>query len=133
MRWAATAAAFGDDAAGIGNALGLTHNQPQTAAAARRRRDRLFPSAPAAGWFVVAEIFLSHARDAAMTLGVSPTARKHRRAITFPALHAGMGPYVFGLFAVVSFGFGLLTHRYLPETKGRSIDDVTNVIEAAQW
>ena len=130
------AAAFGDDAAGIGNALGLTHNQLQTAAVgALAGVIGFFSIGPgSAGWFVVAEIFPSHARDAAMTLGVSLNwVGNIAVAITFPALHAGMGPYVFGLFAVVSFGFGLLTHRYLPETKGRSIDDVTNVIEAAQW
>ena len=77
-------------------------------------------------WFVIAEIFPTHARDAAMTLGVGLNwLANWLVAFSFPLAQYLLGPYTFVLFVASTAAFGAFTYAFVPETKGRSLREVT--------
>ena len=77
-------------------------------------------------WFVIAEIFPPHARDAAMALGVVINwLTNWFVAYTFPILHELLGSYVFLPFAASTAFFAVLILRRLPETRNKHVDDIT--------
>ena len=77
-------------------------------------------------WFVIAEIFPPHARDAAMALGVVINwLANWFVAYTFPILHELLGSYVFLLFVASTASFAVLILRRLPETMNKHVDDIT--------
>ena len=77
-------------------------------------------------WFVIAEIFPPHARDAAMALGVVINWMANWFvAYTFPILHERLGSFVFLLFAASTASFAVLILRRLPETMNKHVDDIT--------
>lgn len=81
-------------------------------------------------WFIIAEIFPLHARDSAMALGIFINwIANWLVAFTFPLLLEYTQPYTFLVF-VASTGFFLwFTRRFVPETKGRTIVQVTKLFE----
>ena len=77
-------------------------------------------------WFVVAEIFPPHAREAAMALGVVLNwSANSFVAFSFPTALELLGPRVFLLFAASTAAFGAVALRCLPETKNKHVDDIT--------
>ena len=77
-------------------------------------------------WFVIAEIFPTHARDAAMALGVGLNwLANWLVAFSFPLAQYLLGPYTFVLFVASTAAFGAFTYAFVPETKGRSLREVT--------
>lgn len=48
-------------------------------------------------------------------------------------LHQAMGPYVFLVFVVLLICFILFTWFKVPETKGRSIDEITSMFKQAAY
>lgn len=77
-------------------------------------------------WFIIAEIFPMYARDTAMTLGVCLNwVANWLVAFSFPLLKRVMGQYTFFLFTGTTFVFGIFTYMKVPETKNRSIKEVT--------
>ena len=76
-------------------------------------------------WYVVAEIFPMHARDAAFSLGLGLNwAANWLVAFAFPLVQRALGPYTFLIFACSSAGFGLFTWACVPETRKRSMTQV---------
>ena len=73
-------------------------------------------------WFIIAEIFPTYARDAAMALGVSLNWVAYWLVVfTFPIFQHALGPYTFLLFFAATSVFGVFTYYCVPETKGRTI------------
>jgi SP family facilitated glucose transporter-like MFS transporter 1 len=81
-------------------------------------------------WFIIAEIFPLYARDTAMGLGVVINwLANWLVAFSFPQVQAAMGDYTFLCFAGSTFFFGVFTYRYVPETKARTLVEVTKEFE----
>ena len=77
-------------------------------------------------WVVISEIFPNRIRGAAMSVAVlSLWIACTVLAFGFPLLNAALGAHgAFWLFGVISvFGFTVIL-RYLPETKGKSLEDI---------
>lgn len=77
-------------------------------------------------WFLVNEIFASNARPtaASIAVGVNWIAAFFVGLLFLPIAQA-LGPYVFLVFVVLLAGFIVFTIKKVPETKGRSIDEIT--------
>ncbi|EDO42667.1 predicted protein, partial [Nematostella vectensis] len=77
-------------------------------------------------WFITAEIFSQGPRPAACTVAaVVNWLSNFIIGIGFPSLQKALDPYTFIVFLVLVLGFWLFTYFLVPETKGRSIDDIT--------
>ncbi|CAB1448921.1 unnamed protein product [Pleuronectes platessa] len=76
-------------------------------------------------WFIVAELFSQGPRPAAMAVsGFSNWTANFLVGLTFPKLEELCGPYVFIIFTVLLIGFFIFTYLRVPETKGRTFDDI---------
>ncbi|XP_037532169.1 solute carrier family 2, facilitated glucose transporter member 3 [Nematolebias whitei] len=83
-------------------------------------------------WFIVAELFSQGPRPAAMAVsGCSNWTANFLVGLGFPKLEELCGPYVFLIFMVFLIIFFIFTYLKVPETKGRTFDDIAQGFAAA--
>ncbi|KAM4580001.1 solute carrier family 2, facilitated glucose transporter member 3 [Odontesthes bonariensis] len=76
-------------------------------------------------WFIVAELFSQGPRPAAMAVaGCSNWTANFLVGLGFPKLEELCGPYVFLIFMILLILFFIFTYLRVPETKGRTFDDI---------
>uniref|UniRef100_A0A3Q3JEL9 Major facilitator superfamily (MFS) profile domain-containing protein n=1 Tax=Monopterus albus TaxID=43700 RepID=A0A3Q3JEL9_MONAL len=76
-------------------------------------------------WFIVAELFSQGPRPAAMAVsGFSNWAANFLVGLSFPKLQELCGSYVFIIFMVLLILFFIFTFLRVPETRGRTFDDI---------
>ncbi|MFT7815921.1 solute carrier family 2, facilitated glucose transporter member 3-like, partial [Arapaima gigas] len=76
-------------------------------------------------WFIVAELFAQGPRPAAMAVsGFCNWTSNFLVTLTFPKLREVCGPYVFIIFVVFLLLFFIFTFFRVPETKGRTFEDI---------
>lgn len=77
-------------------------------------------------WFIIAEIFPLYARDTAMAVGIFINwIANWLVAFTFPILLEFTQPFTFLTFVGTTAFFFYFTHRFVPETKGLTVAQVT--------
>ncbi|KAM4727457.1 solute carrier family 2, facilitated glucose transporter member 4 [Rhinophrynus dorsalis] len=78
-------------------------------------------------WFIVAELFSQGPRPAAMAIaGCTNWTSNFIIGMGFQYVADLCGPYVFLLFAALLFGFLIFTYFRVPETRGRSFDEISH-------
>ncbi|XP_061675743.1 solute carrier family 2, facilitated glucose transporter member 3 [Syngnathoides biaculeatus] len=83
-------------------------------------------------WFIVAELFSQGPRPAAMAVsGFSNWTANFLVGLGFPKLEELCGPYVFIIFMVLLILFFIFTFLRVPETKGRTFDDIAQGFAAS--
>lgn len=81
-------------------------------------------------WFIVAELFSQGPRPAAVAVaGCSNWTSNFLVGMFFPSAAALMGPYVFIIFAAFLIIFLIFTFFKVPETKGRTFEDIARAFE----
>ncbi|XP_043824159.1 solute carrier family 2, facilitated glucose transporter member 3 isoform X2 [Dromiciops gliroides] len=81
-------------------------------------------------WFIVAELFSQGPRPAAMAVsGCSNWTSNFLVGLLFPTAAKYMGSYVFIIFTCFLIFFFLFTFFKVPETKGRTFENITQVFE----
>ncbi|XP_044068751.1 solute carrier family 2, facilitated glucose transporter member 1-like [Siniperca chuatsi] len=76
-------------------------------------------------WFIVAELFSQGPRPAAIAVaGLSNWSANFLVGMCFQYVEQLCGPYVFIIFTVLLLGFFVFTYFKVPETKGRSFDEI---------
>ncbi|XP_038642924.1 solute carrier family 2, facilitated glucose transporter member 4-like [Scyliorhinus canicula] len=76
-------------------------------------------------WFIVAELFSQGPRPAAMTLaGFANWTSNFLVGMTFQYIVAVCGPFVFLIFAFLLAGFFVFTYFKVPETRGKTFDQI---------
>uniref|UniRef100_A0A6Q2Y6C3 Major facilitator superfamily (MFS) profile domain-containing protein n=1 Tax=Esox lucius TaxID=8010 RepID=A0A6Q2Y6C3_ESOLU len=77
-------------------------------------------------WFIVAELFSQGPRPSAFAVaGFSNWTANFIVAMTFQYAEELCGPYVFVIFIILLLGFFIFTYFKVPETKGRTFDDIS--------
>ncbi|KAM3873231.1 solute carrier family 2, facilitated glucose transporter member 3 [Diretmus argenteus] len=83
-------------------------------------------------WFIVAELFSQGPRPAAMAVsGLSNWTANFLVGLGFPKLKEICGPYVFIIFIILLIVFFIFTFLRVPETKGRTFDDIAQGFAAS--
>ncbi|XP_034730123.1 solute carrier family 2, facilitated glucose transporter member 3 [Etheostoma cragini] len=83
-------------------------------------------------WFIVAELFSQGPRPAAMAVsGFSNWTANFLVGLGFPKLEELCGPYVFIIFTVLLIMFFIFTYLRVPETRGRTFDDISQGFAAS--
>ncbi|KPP61422.1 solute carrier family 2, facilitated glucose transporter member 1-like, partial [Scleropages formosus] len=78
-------------------------------------------------WFIVAELFSQGPRPAAIAVaGCSNWTANFIVGMCFPYVANLCGPYVFIIFTVMLLGFFIFTYFKVPETKGRTFDEISS-------
>ncbi|KAF7708302.1 solute carrier family 2, facilitated glucose transporter member 3 [Silurus meridionalis] len=78
-------------------------------------------------WFIATELFAQGARPAAVTVGgCSNWTANFLVGLCFPLLLEACGPYVFIIFFILLVFFFLFTYFLVPETKGRTFEDIAS-------
>ncbi|KAJ3612614.1 hypothetical protein NHX12_020882 [Muraenolepis orangiensis] len=81
-------------------------------------------------WFIVAELFSQGPRPAAIALaGCCNWTSNFIIGMTFPYIEAWLGCYVFIVFAALLFISTIFTYLKLPETKGKSFEEIAAVFQ----
>ncbi|XP_008823552.1 solute carrier family 2, facilitated glucose transporter member 3 isoform X2 [Nannospalax galili] len=81
-------------------------------------------------WFIVAELFSQGPRPAAMAVaGCSNWTSNFLVGMLFPSAADRLGAYVFIVFAVFLVIFLIFTFFKVPETRGRTFEDITRAFE----
>ncbi|XP_075058218.1 solute carrier family 2, facilitated glucose transporter member 2 [Mixophyes fleayi] len=76
-------------------------------------------------WFIVAELFSQGPRPAAMAVsGFVNWTCNFIIGMCFQYIADACGPYVFIIFAILLLGFTVFTYFKVPETKGKSFDEI---------
>ncbi|XP_062283898.1 solute carrier family 2, facilitated glucose transporter member 1-like [Scomber scombrus] len=76
-------------------------------------------------WFIVAELFSQGPRPAAVAVaGFSNWSANFLVGIGFQYVEQLCGPYVFIIFTILLLGFFIFTYFKVPETKGRTFDEI---------
>ncbi|XP_070766900.1 solute carrier family 2, facilitated glucose transporter member 1a [Enoplosus armatus] len=76
-------------------------------------------------WFIVAELFSQGPRPAAIAVaGFCNWSANFLVGMCFQYVEQLCGPYVFIIFTVLLLGFFIFTYFKVPETKGRSFDEI---------
>ncbi|XP_068179713.1 solute carrier family 2, facilitated glucose transporter member 3 [Antennarius striatus] len=76
-------------------------------------------------WFIVAELFSQGPRPAAIAIaGFSNWTANFLVGLSFKKLEELCGPYVFIIFTVLLIIFFIFTYLRVPETRGRTFDDI---------
>uniref|UniRef100_UPI0037E84F06 solute carrier family 2, facilitated glucose transporter member 2 n=1 Tax=Semicossyphus pulcher TaxID=241346 RepID=UPI0037E84F06 len=79
-------------------------------------------------WFIVAELFSQGPRPAAIALaGCCNWTSNFIVGMTFPYIQDLLGVYVFVLFAVLLLGFTVFIYLRVPETKGKTFEEIAAV------
>ncbi|XP_028250776.1 solute carrier family 2, facilitated glucose transporter member 2 isoform X2 [Parambassis ranga] len=82
-------------------------------------------------WFIVAELFSQGPRPAAIALaGCCNWTSNFIIGMTFPYIQAWLDSYVFILFAVLLLGFTVFIYLRVPETKGKTFDEIAAVFHS---
>ncbi|XP_040889144.1 solute carrier family 2, facilitated glucose transporter member 1 [Toxotes jaculatrix] len=77
-------------------------------------------------WFIVAELFSQGPRPSAIALaGLSNWTANFIVGMCFQYVQEICGPYVFVIFTVLLLVFFIFTYFKVPETKGRTFDEIT--------
>ena len=77
-------------------------------------------------WATVIDLFPAHAKDAAVALGVAMNwAANAAFLFAFPLVHSMLGPVAFLIFAKSAVAFAYLTYRFVPETRHKSITEIS--------
>ncbi|XP_031441870.1 solute carrier family 2, facilitated glucose transporter member 3a isoform X3 [Clupea harengus] len=83
-------------------------------------------------WFIVAELFSQGPRPAAMAVaGLSNWTANFLVGVSFPKLEELCGPYVFIIFMSFLILFFIFTYFRVPETKGRTFDEIAQGFSGA--
>ncbi|XP_007935348.1 solute carrier family 2, facilitated glucose transporter member 3 [Orycteropus afer afer] len=81
-------------------------------------------------WFIVAELFSQGPRPAAMAVaGCSNWTSNFLVGLLFPSAASALGPYVFIIFTAFLVIFLIFTFFKVPETRGRTFEDITRAFE----
>uniref|UniRef100_A0A146P6K2 Major facilitator superfamily (MFS) profile domain-containing protein n=1 Tax=Fundulus heteroclitus TaxID=8078 RepID=A0A146P6K2_FUNHE len=81
-------------------------------------------------WFIVAELFSQGPRPAAIALaGCCNWTSNFIIGMTFPYIQAWLDCYVFILFAVLLLGFTIFIYLRVPETKGKTFEEIAAVFQ----
>lgn len=81
-------------------------------------------------WFIVAELFSQGPRPAAIALaGCCNWTSNFIIGMTFPYIQEWLGSYVFALFAVMLLGFTVFIYLRVPETKGKTFEEIAAVFQ----
>ncbi|XP_006914737.1 solute carrier family 2, facilitated glucose transporter member 3 isoform X1 [Pteropus alecto] len=81
-------------------------------------------------WFIVAELFSQGPRPAAMAVaGCSNWTSNFLVGLLFPSAAFYLGPYVFIVFAAFLVIFLVFTFFKVPETRGRTFEEITRAFE----
>ncbi|KAM4542478.1 solute carrier family 2, facilitated glucose transporter member 2 [Odontesthes bonariensis] len=81
-------------------------------------------------WFIVAELFSQGPRPAAIALaGCCNWTSNFIIGMTFPYIQALLDCYVFLLFAVLLLGFTVFIYLRVPETKGKTFEEIAAVFQ----
>ncbi|MEE6485803.1 hypothetical protein FKM82_014415 [Ascaphus truei] len=84
-------------------------------------------------WFIVAELFSQGPRPVAMAVsGCSNWTANFLVGMLFPYAASGLGPYVFIIFMVLLIVFFVFTFFMVPETKGRTFEEIARVFQGPQ-
>uniref|UniRef100_UPI003AAC8393 solute carrier family 2, facilitated glucose transporter member 1-like n=1 Tax=Centroberyx gerrardi TaxID=166262 RepID=UPI003AAC8393 len=84
-------------------------------------------------WFIVAELFSQGPRPAAMAVaGCSNWTANFLVGISFPKLVEWCGPWVFIIFTVFLILFFIFTYFKVPETKGKTFDEIARCFSSGQ-
>ncbi|KAM4610183.1 solute carrier family 2, facilitated glucose transporter member 1-like [Polymixia lowei] len=77
-------------------------------------------------WFIVAELFSQGPRPAAIAVaGFSNWSANFVVGMGFQYVEQLCGPYVFIIFTILLLGFFIFTYFKVPETKGRTFDEIS--------
>lgn len=83
-------------------------------------------------WFIVAELTPAHARGLATTLGLGANwLANFLVAFAFPHVLAELHAWTFGVFAVLTLLLTVFTLRCLPETRGRTVAEISEFFAPA--
>ncbi|XP_051574987.1 solute carrier family 2, facilitated glucose transporter member 3 isoform X3 [Myxocyprinus asiaticus] len=83
-------------------------------------------------WFIVAELFAQGPRPAAIAVaGCSNWTANFLVGLLFPLLLELCGPYVFIIFFILLIIFFVFTYFRVPETKGRTFEDIASGFASA--
>jgi len=78
-------------------------------------------------WLIVSELFPTSVRGYAVSISVGVNwTSNFIVALSFPLIQNALGSYTFILFAVIVFFFTIFTWILLPETKGKSIEQLSD-------
>ncbi|XP_060918939.1 solute carrier family 2, facilitated glucose transporter member 2 [Labrus mixtus] len=81
-------------------------------------------------WFIVAELFSQGPRPAAIALaGCCNWTSNFIIGMTFPYIQKFLGVYVFALFAVLLLCFTVFIYLRVPETKGKTFEEIAAVFQ----
>ncbi|XP_029316919.1 solute carrier family 2, facilitated glucose transporter member 2 [Cottoperca gobio] len=81
-------------------------------------------------WFIVAELFSQGPRPAAIALaGCCNWTSNFIIGMTFPYIQSLLDSYVFILFAVLLLGFTVFIYLRVPETKGKTFEEIAAVFQ----
>ncbi|KAM9228762.1 solute carrier family 2, facilitated glucose transporter member 3 [Dugong dugon] len=81
-------------------------------------------------WFIVAELFSQGPRPAAVAVaGCSNWTSNFLVGLLFPSAISALGPYVFIIFTAFLVIFLIFTFFKVPETRGRTFEDITRAFE----
>ncbi|XP_015268430.1 PREDICTED: solute carrier family 2, facilitated glucose transporter member 2 [Gekko japonicus] len=76
-------------------------------------------------WFIVSELFSQGPRPSAVALaGFANWFSNFMVGMCFQYIARFTGPYVFLIFAAMLFGFGMFIYLKVPETKGKSFEEI---------
>lgn len=77
-------------------------------------------------WFFVTELFAQSGRPTATSIAVTVNwSANFLVGLGFSPLQAVMGPYVFVIFMVIQLFFIIYVYFVVPETKNRTIEEIT--------
>lgn len=85
-------------------------------------------------WFLVTELFAQNARPVASSIAVAVNwTAAFIVGLGFLPIQNLIGPYVFLIFVFLLALFILFTYKKVPETKGRSIDEITALFKQSAY
>ncbi|XP_064080843.1 solute carrier family 2, facilitated glucose transporter member 1-like isoform X1 [Macrobrachium nipponense] len=85
-------------------------------------------------WFLVTELFAQNARPMASSIAVAVNwTAAFLVGLGFLPIQELVGPYVFLIFVVLLAGFIAFTWKKVPETKGKTIDEITAIFKQSAY
>lgn len=85
-------------------------------------------------WFLVTELFAQNARPTASSIAVAVNwTAAFIVGLGFLPIQEAIGPYVFLIFVALLAGFIFFTWKKVPETKGKTIDEITAIFKQSAY
>ncbi|XP_068223773.1 solute carrier family 2, facilitated glucose transporter member 1-like [Palaemon carinicauda] len=85
-------------------------------------------------WFLVTELFAQNARPMASSIAVAVNwTAAFLVGLGFLPIQELIGPYVFLIFVALLAGFIVFTWKKVPETKGKTIDEITAIFKQSAY